>query len=76
MVGLISEVEPGDLMVEDRGLKVYIDPASAPLLRGTTIDLRPRRQSGRIDVVSMQGSGFTFDNPQAKSSCSCGKSLA
>jgi iron-sulfur cluster assembly accessory protein len=65
MMGLVSEVEPGDLMVEDRGLKVY-DPASAPLLRGTTIDF----------VVSMQGSGFTFDNPQAKSSCSCGKSFA
>ena len=66
MMGLVSQVEPGDLMFEDRGLKVYIDPASLPLLRGTTIDF----------VISMQGSGFTFDNPQAKSSCSCGKSFA
>jgi len=66
MMGLVSQVEPGDLMFEDRGLKVYIDPASLPLLRGTIIDF----------VISMQGSGFTFDNPQAKSSCSCGKSFA
>jgi iron-sulfur cluster assembly protein len=66
MMGLVSQVEPGDLMFEDRGLKVYIDPASLPLLRGITIDF----------VICMQGSGFTFDNPQAKSSCSCGKSFA
>ena len=66
MMGMVSQVEPGDLMFEDRGLKVYIDPASLPLLRGTIIDF----------VISMQGSGFTFDNPQAKSSCSCGKSFA
>jgi iron-sulfur cluster assembly protein len=65
-MGLVSQVEPGDLMFENRGLRVYIDPASVPLLQGTTIDF----------VVSLQGSGFTFDNPQAKSSCSCGKSFS
>ena len=26
-------------------------------------------------VIGLEGSGFTFDNPQAKSSCSCGKSF-
>jgi len=66
MMGLVSQIEPDDLMFENRGMKVFIDPASVPLLRGTTIDF----------VVSLQGSGFTFDNPQAKSSCSCGKSFA
>lgn len=66
MMGLVSQTEPGDLMFERSGLKVFIDPASAPLLQGTTIDF----------VVSLQGSGFTFDNPQAKASCSCGKSFA
>ncbi len=66
MMGLVSQIEPDDLMFENSGMKVFIDPASVPLLRGTTIDF----------VVSLQGSGFTFDNPQAKSSCSCGKSFA
>jgi iron-sulfur cluster assembly protein len=66
IMGLVSQIEPEDLMFENSGLKVFIDPASVPLLRGTTIDF----------VVSLEGSGFTFDNPQAKSSCSCGKSFA
>jgi iron-sulfur cluster assembly protein len=65
-MGLISQIEPGDLIFERDGLKVFVDPASAPLLRGTTIDY----------VVSLQGTGFTFDNPQAQSHCSCGKSFA
>ena len=36
-----------------------------PLLAGTTIDF----------VVALEGSGFTFDNPNASNSCSCGKSF-
>jgi iron-sulfur cluster assembly accessory protein len=44
---------------------VFIDNTSHELLTGTTIDY----------VVAVQGSGFTFDNPNAQSSCSCGKSF-
>ena len=40
--------------------------ASAPLLDGVTMDF----------VDSMEGSGFTFVNPNARSGCSCGKSFA
>lgn len=64
-MGLVSEPYPGDLVVEDRGVKVFIEPNSLPSLKGTTIDF----------VVSLEGSGFSFNNPQAKSSCSCGKSF-
>ena len=47
------------------GVKVFVDMKSHELLTGTTIDF----------VVALEGSGFTFDNPNAKSSCSCGKSF-
>ena len=52
-------------MVESDGVKVFVDRQSLPLLAGTTVDF----------VIGLQNSGFTFDNPQAKSSCSCGKSF-
>ena len=40
-------------------------PASAPLLDGMRVGF----------VESLEGSGFTFDNPNAASKCGCGKSF-
>ena len=65
VMGLVAEPTPGDLMVEDRGIRMFIEPNSLPSIQGTTIDF----------VVSLQGSGFSFNNPQARSSCGCGKSF-
>ncbi|WP_314961036.1 iron-sulfur cluster assembly accessory protein [Bradyrhizobium cosmicum] len=53
-----------DAVIEQGGIKVFVDSASQVHLNGTTIDF----------VVSPEGSGFRFDNPNAKSSCSCDKS--
>ncbi len=64
-MGLVAETEHGDVTVEHSGVTVFIDPASVPYLDGTTVDF----------VIGMEGSGFVFDNPQARSSCSCGKSF-
>jgi iron-sulfur cluster assembly protein len=64
-IGLVPAGKPEDLVVEQDGLKVFVDPTSAPLLSGTTIDY----------VSSLEGAGFTFSNPQAKESCGCGKSF-
>lgn len=64
-MGLVSVIEQDDLAVASDGVTVFIDPASIEHLDGTTIDF----------VIGMEGSGFVFDNPQAKSSCSCGKSF-
>jgi iron-sulfur cluster assembly protein len=65
MMGLVAEPAAGDLQVEDRGIRVFIDPDSLPSIDGTTIDF----------VMNLQESGFSFNNPQANSSCSCGKSF-
>ena len=65
MMGLVSEIDPEDLVVERNGVRVFVDQVSLPYLDGTTVDF----------VISLQGSGFVFDNPQAKNACSCGKSF-
>ena len=65
MMGLVEGREPGDVIVEKDDVRVFVDPASLPLLEGTTVDF----------AVSLEGSGFTFNNPNAASACSCGKSF-
>jgi iron-sulfur cluster assembly protein len=66
MMGLVQAAEPGDVTVERGGVKVFVDEKSVPLLTGTVLDF----------TVSMDGAGFTFNNPNAQSSCSCGKSFS
>lgn len=56
----------GDSVIEIEGLKVFIDMASLQFLKGTVIDY----------VSSLQGSGFKFNNPNAKRSCGCGSSFS
>ncbi|ABA79704.1 iron-sulfur cluster assembly accessory protein [Rhodobacter sphaeroides] len=56
---------PDDLVVEAEGLRVLIDPQSGTYLNGVTIDF----------VTSLEGTGFVFDNPNAKGGCGCGKSF-
>lgn len=65
MMGLVASPEPDDAVVSYGEVSVFIDPVSQPLLAGTTVDF----------VVALEGSGFTFDNPNASNSCSCGKSF-
>ncbi|MCC9624200.1 iron-sulfur cluster assembly accessory protein [Thalassospira sp. MA62] len=66
MMGLVESQNEDDTIIERDGVKVFIDEHSLNLLSGTTIDF----------VVALEGSGFTFDNPNANSSCSCGKSFS
>jgi len=65
MMGLVAKADPDDVVVESDGVKVFVDPDSVMYLDGTTVDF----------VNGLQNSGFTFDNPQATSKCSCGKSF-
>ena len=65
MMGLVDRTDPSDVLVEKDGVKVFIEEGSVPYLEGVKVDF----------VIGLEGSGFTFDNPHAKSSCSCGKSF-
>ena len=66
--GLLIEDAPAedDLVLSQEGYKVFIDPFSAQYISGVTIDY----------VSSMQGSGFTFKNPNATGGCGCGSSFS
>jgi iron-sulfur cluster assembly protein len=55
-----------DLVVECGTFQIFVDPYSASLLNGVTVDF----QDG------MDGSGFKFNNPNAGASCGCGKSFS
>jgi len=62
----LEEVAPsGDTVIEAGALSVFVNPESVPYLEGVTVDF----------AESIEGSGFTFENPNAKSSCGCGKSF-
>jgi iron-sulfur cluster assembly accessory protein len=65
--GLLIEEKAAedDLVVDQEGVKVFVDPFSAQYLNGVTIDY----------VSSMQGSGFTFQNPNSTGGCGCGSSF-
>jgi iron-sulfur cluster assembly protein len=53
-------------MVEDKGVKIFIDPAATMFLLGSEMDY----------VESTLQSGFVFNNPNEKSRCGCGESFS
>lgn len=65
--GLNIEDEPAedDMVVDVAGLRLFVDPFSMQYLAGTEIDY----------VSTFQGSGFTFNNPNASGGCGCGSSF-
>src|SRR3954454_7931211 len=65
--GLNIEDDSGDddMVFESQGIKLFVDPFSLQYLQGTEIDF----------VSTFQGSGFTFNNPNASGGCGCGSSF-
>ena len=61
-----NQINPIDKTFEFDGLKVIVDQASWMFLKGTKLDF----------VDSLEGSGFKFDNPNAKTTCGCGHSFS
>ena len=59
-------VGPHDEVVEDKGVKILIDPKAILFLLGTQMDFQTSKMS----------SGFTFNNPNQTSACGCGESVA
>ena len=64
-LGFDSGSAEGDLELEYEGVRVVVDPFSAPYLRGATIDF----------LNTIEESGFKIDNPNAAASCGCGHSF-
>ena len=60
-----SGAAEGDHELVLEGVRVVVDPFSAPYLQGATVDY----------LNGLQESGFKIDNPNAVSSCGCGHSF-
>ena len=56
----------GDITLEQGGIKLFVDSMSSMYLQGVTIDY----------IQGLQGAGFKFNNPNAKSTCGCGSSFS
>jgi iron-sulfur cluster assembly protein len=66
VINYADDSQPGDLVFEDRGVRVLVDPASLPLIDGTTVDF----------VKQGLNEAFRFHNPNVKGECGCGESFS
>ena len=55
-----------DTVLEQNGVRLFVDSTSLPYLRGMTIDY----------ITGLHGAGFKFVNPNASRTCGCGSSFA
>ena len=60
-----KEINPNDEVIEDKGVKVFIDPAAVMYLFGTEMDFKKEQFS----------SEFVFNNPNETERCGCGESF-
>jgi iron-sulfur cluster assembly protein len=61
----VDEQMPEDVIFEDRGVRVLVDPKSLPYIEGTTLDYT---REGLNE-------GFKFMNPNERDRCGCGESF-
>ena len=60
-----KEINPNDEVIEDKGVKVFIDPGAIMYLLGTEMDYKKEQFS----------SSFIFKNPNESERCGCGESF-
>ena len=58
--------KPGEDVVEDKGVKVFVDPKAVLFLLGTEMDFEKMKLASQ----------FVFRNPNQTSACGCGESVA
>lgn len=65
VVNYADEVADDDVVFEDKGVKVIVDPAALPLIDGTEVDF----------VKNGLNEAFSFRNPNVSGECGCGESF-
>lgn len=66
VLDLVDEPLEGDKLIEEHGMKLFVDRKSYVFLAGTILEY-----SGGLN-----GKGFVFNNPNAKTTCGCGTSFS
>lgn len=65
-LGLDANARDNDIVVEQDGVKLFVDPTSQQYVHGTMLDY----------VNGLHGAGFKFVNPNASRTCGCGSSFS
>lgn len=66
VLDIVAGPDEGDKVIEQSGVEVYIPKKAFVFLAGTTLDFSD----------GLNGKGFEFTNPNAKTSCGCGTSFS
>lgn len=65
-LGFDGEAREGDTVIEENGVKLFVDGKSLFYLMGTVLDF----------TDGLNGKGFIFNNPNASKTCGCGESFS
>ena len=65
VINFAEEIAPEDVVFEDKGVTVVVDPSALELIDGTEVDF----------VKSGLNEAFSFRNPNIKGECGCGESF-
>jgi iron-sulfur cluster assembly accessory protein len=65
-LGFAERAEPDDAVIEVEGVRVIVDPRSAPIVAGSTLEFND----------ALLGGGLKMLNPQARHECACGESFS
>ena len=64
-IGLEKAPKENDMIIEEKGVKIFMNQESIAFMKGSTVDY----------IDSLQNSGFKISNPNVKTSCGCGHSV-
>jgi iron-sulfur cluster assembly protein len=65
VINYAEQVEQDDIIFEDRGVKIVVDPDALPFIDGTEVDF----------VKNGLNEAFSFKNPNTTGECGCGESF-
>ena len=65
VINYADKIDAADIVFEDKGVKVVVDPEALPLIDGTEVDF----------VKSGLNEAFSFRNPNISGECGCGESF-
>lgn len=64
-IGLEKTPKENDIIIEEKGVKIFINPESIAFMKGSIVDY----------INSLTNAGFKINNPNVKTSCGCGHSV-
>lgn len=64
-IDFVDEVKESEVLVQDKGINLYVEKESLPYINGTNMDWAEDKFS----------TGFVFENPNEKGRCGCGESF-